>query len=528
MIDRTAPPIARYGFAVIAAGLGFWLRYILTPAFGDTGFPLIMFFPAILLSALYGGLGPGLLTTVLCAVAGTQFIQPMHPLSVSTIGNWIAVVVFLVIGAVISFSIHIIQKSWRSAQNQAAALRKSEELQAHLAAIVESSDDAVVSKNLHSIVQSWNKGAERIFGYTAEEMIGRSIEVIIPEDLKHEEGQFVDRIRRGEHIEHYETIRARKDGTRVPISLSLSPVKNKAGEIIGAAKIARDISEWKRAEEQIHRLNQHLEQRVQDRTRELEDANTQLVRQTQELVSINAELERFAYVASHDLQEPLRMVSSYSQLLAKRYKGKLDADADEFIKFTVSGAERMGQLIKDLLTYSRVGNPQGRQQDVDSEEVLDRALMNLKTAIDETGGVVTHGPLPTVFADPVQFGQLFQNLIGNALKFNASEPPRAHVSALLISGEPQSIYPYWQFAVTDNGIGIEAQYSERIFGAFQRLHTMAEYPGTGIGLALCKKIVEAHGGRIWLESTPRKGTTFYFTIPITQMREEREEGQFLQ
>jgi light-regulated signal transduction histidine kinase (bacteriophytochrome) len=305
----------------------------------------------------------------------------------------------------------------------------------------------------------------------------------------------------------------------------LSPIRNKAGEIIGAAKIARDISERKRAEEEIKWLNQQLEQRVWDRTRELEEANTQLVRRTQELVGVNAELERFAYVASHDLQEPLRMVSSYSQLLAKRYKGKLDADADEFIKFAVTGAERMRQLIKDLLTYSRVANPQGRQQDVDSEEALDRALMNLKTAIDETGGVVTHGPLPTVFADPVQLGQLFQNLIGNALKFNASKPPQAHVSALLISGEPQGIDPYWQFAVTDNGIGIEAQYSERIFGAFQRLHTMAEYPGTGIGLAICKKIVEAHGGRIWLESTPGKGTTFYFTIPITQVR---EEGQLLQ
>jgi PAS domain S-box-containing protein len=525
MLDRTLPVITRYGFAVIAAGLGFWLRDVLTPAFGDTGFPLIMFFPAILLSALYGGLGPGLLATVLCAVAGTQFIEPLHPLSVATIGNWVAVVVFLVIGAVISFSIHIMQKSRRSVQNQAAALRKSEELQAHLAAIVESSHDAVVSKDLHSIVQSWNKGAERIFGYTAEEMIGRSIEVIIPEDLRHEEGQFLDRIRRGEHIDHYETIRARKDGTRIPISLSLSPIKNKAGEIIGAAKIARDISDRKRAEEEIKWLNQQLEQRVWDRTRELEEANTQLVRRTQELVGVNAELERFAYVASHDLQEPLRMVSSYSQLLAKRYKGKLDADADEFIKFAVTGAERMRQLIKDLLTYSRVANPQGRQQDVDSNEVLDRALMNLKTAIDETGGVVTHGPLPTVFVDPVQLGQLFQNLIGNALKFNAGEPPQAHVSAVLISGESQGIDPYWQFAVTDNGIGIEAQYSERIFVAFQRLHTMAEYPGTGIGLAICKKIVEAHRGRIWLESTPGKGTTFYFTIPTTQVR---EEGQLLQ
>jgi PAS domain S-box-containing protein len=519
MLDRTPPLIARYGFAVIAAALGFLLRYILTPTFGDTGFPLIMFLPAILVSALYGGLGPGLLTTVLCAAAGAQFIQLLHPLTGSAIGNLSAVVVFLVTGVVISFSIPIIQQSRQSSQNHAAALRKSEELQAHLAAIVESSHDAVVSKNLHSIVQSWNKGAERIFGYTAEEMIGRSIEVIIPEDLKHEEAQFLDCIKRGEHIDHYETIRTRKDGTRVPISLSLSPVKNNAGQIIGAAKIARDISDSKRAEEEILRLNQQLEQRVWDRTRALEDANAQLTRQTQELASINAELERFAYVASHDLQEPLRMVSSYTQLLAKRYHGKLDADADDFIKFAVTGAERMRQLIKDLLTYSRVANPQGKQRSVDCEEVLRGVLTNLKTAIEETGAVVTHDPMPTVFADPVQLGQLLQNLIGNALKFNTSEPPRAHVSAVLLPSDNSDRGPFWQLGVTDNGIGIEPQYIERIFGAFQRLHTIAEYPGTGIGLAICKKIIEGQGGRIWVESTPGKGTTFYFTIPTTQVRE---------
>ena len=517
MFDRPPTPIARYGFAVIAAVLGFWLRYLFTPAIGETGFPLTMFFPAVLLSAMYGGLGPGLLTTGLCAVAGTQFMQPLHPLAVSTIGDWLAIAVFLVIGGVISLSTDIAQKSRRKAQSQAAALRKSEELQMHLAAIVESSHDAVVSKNLHSIVQSWNKGAERTFGYTADEMIGRSIEVIIPEDLKHEEGQFLDLIRRGEHIDHYETIRSRKDGTHIAISLSLSPVKNSAGEIIGAAKIARDMSDRKRAEEEIYRLNQQLEQRVRDRTRELEEANAQLVRQSQELVSINAELERFAYVASHDLQEPLRMVSSYSQLLAKRYQGKLDADADDFIKFTVSGAERMRQLIKDLLTYSRVVNRQRTSQCVDCEEVLRGVLTNLKTAIEETGGVLTHDPLPTVFADPVHLGQLFQNLIGNALKFNASKPPRAHVSAVLIPGEESGSGPFCQFAVTDNGIGIEPRYIERIFGAFQRLHTIAEYPGTGIGLAICKKIVEGQGGRIWVESTPGKGTTFKFTIPVPEV-----------
>jgi PAS domain S-box-containing protein len=399
------------------------------------------------------------------------------------------------------------------------ARQRAEELQAHLAAIVESSDDAVVSKDLHSIVRSWNKGAERIFGYTAEEMIGRSIETLIPADLDHEEAHVLDRIRRGERIEHYETIRVRKDGTRIPISLSVSPVRNAAGKVIGAAKIARDISEKKRAEEEIRRLNLQLEERVWERTRELQDANTELLQRTSELVAINAELERFAYVASHDLQEPLRIVSSYTQLLATRYEGKLDADADDFIKFAVGGAERMRQLIKDLLTYSRMGIRQRKPQEVDCEEVLRGALRNLKAAINETGGVVTHEPLPAVFGDPVQLGQLFQNLIGNALKFRRSESPQVHISAARMTGDKPGSRAYWQFSVKDNGIGIEPQYTERIFGAFQRLHTAAEYPGTGVGLAICKKIVEAHGGRIWVESTFGKGSTFKFTLPITEAGE---------
>jgi PAS domain S-box-containing protein len=220
----------------------------------------------------------------------------------------------------------------------------------------------------------------------------------------------------------------------------------------------------------------------------------------------NRELEQFAYVASHDLQEPLRMVSSFTQLLAKRYQGKLDKDADEFIAYVVAGAKRMQALINDLLTYSRVDTRGKSFEPIDSEAVFDQAIANLRVAIEEGEAVITHDPLPSLIADDSQIVQLFQNLLGNAIKFHGKEPPRIHVSAKQEGNE-------WVFSFRDNGIGIAPEYFDRIFVIFQRLHGREEYPGTGTGLAICKKIVERHGGRIWVESEPSKGSTFYFAIP---------------
>jgi light-regulated signal transduction histidine kinase (bacteriophytochrome) len=241
-------------------------------------------------------------------------------------------------------------------------------------------------------------------------------------------------------------------------------------------------------------------------------AEESLKEKTEELARSNRDLEQFAYVASHDLQEPLRMVTNYVQLLAKRYKGKLDPDADDFINFAVDGAIRMWKLINDLLTYSRVGTQAKGLKPTDCENVLKHSLDNLKIAIEENEAVITHDPLPTVMGDHLQLGQLFQNLIGNAIKFRGEEPPRIHISASRNGSG-------WTFSVRDNGIGIAPEYVERIFVIFQRLHNREEYPGTGIGLAICKKIVERHGGDIWVESEVGKGTTFYFTLQVSKVEQ---------
>ena len=245
---------------------------------------------------------------------------------------------------------------------------------------------------------------------------------------------------------------------------------------------ARDITERKRAEEAIARKAEALERS-------------------------NAELQQFAYVASHDLQEPLRTISSYVQLLHKRYQGQLDEDADDFIDFIVNAAERMQALIHDLLAYSRVGRREIQRLPVDATMVLERTLAGIETTLSAAGAEVTYDPLPTIKADPIQLSLLFQNLVSNGIKFHGKAAPRVHVSA---ERDGHS----WRFAVRDNGIGIKAVYQDRIFEVFRRLHSRSQYAGTGIGLAICKKIIERHGGRIWVESEVDKGATFFFTIPI--------------
>lgn len=255
------------------------------------------------------------------------------------------------------------------------------------------------------------------------------------------------------------------------------------------------LDDLNQSSEELKKAHDVLEIRVKERTAELARSN--------------AELEQFAYIASHDLQEPLRMVSSYVQLLERRYKGKLDLDADKFIAFASEGAVRMQRLINDLLAYSRVGTRGKSFEPVNLETVLAQALENLHLAIKERNATITHSPLPTAYGDSSQLTQVFQNLIDNAIKFCSEKSPRVHVSARLEGSECLC----W---VKDNGIGIASEYRDRLFLLFQRLHTRKEYPGTGLGLAICKRILERHGGQIWVESRPGEGSTFYFKIPTTQ------------
>jgi len=275
---------------------------------------------------------------------------------------------------------------------------------------------------------------------------------------------------------------------------------------------SRDILEVKVAERtaELVQSNRQLRDEMEERRR----AEEALQRRSEELTRSNAELEQFAYIASHDLQEPLRMISSYVQLLSRRYKGKLDEDADDFIGYASDGASRMQRLINDLLAYSRVGT-RGKDFEIDNlEKALTRATDNLHVVIKEQKASVTSDPLPAVYGDIGQLTQVFQNLLDNAIKFHGDEPPRVHVSSRTGEGE-------CTVAVTDNGIGIAPEFTNRLFVLFQRLHTRKEYPGTGLGLAICKRIVERHGGRIWVESQPGRGSTFFFTIKTTKREENR-------
>jgi PAS domain S-box-containing protein len=349
--------------------------------------------------------------------------------------------------------------------------------------LLEAVPDAMVMVNLAGKIVLLNVQAERKFGYRRDELLGQPVGNIIPEGFA--ERLIADAQRSPEEAlaqqigAGLELTGRRKDGSSFPIEIMLSPLESAEGILITAA--IRDISLRKQAE-----------------------AN--LLRKIEELKHSNEELDQFAYIASHDLQEPLRMVASYTQLLSRRYKGKLDADADQFIAFAVDGASRMQRLILDLLTFSRVGTNGRKLLETSSEDALQQALSNLRGAIEESGALVTHDPIPSVLADETQLTQLFQNLIGNGIKYQNPGVPRIHISAVR-NGNKR-----WTFSVEDNGLGIAPQHFDRIFDMFQRLHKREEFPGTGIGLAICKKIVDRHGGTISVASQLGQGSTFSFAL----------------
>ena len=353
-----------------------------------------------------------------------------------------------------------------------------------LAAIVDSSDDAIVSKDLTGIIKTWNRGAEIMFGYSAEEAVGQSIIMIVPQDRLAEEYEVLARVRQGLSVEHYETLRRRKDGTLIPISLTVSPIRDGAGTIVGASKIARDLST-------LRAYATTLEQTVRDRTAALEAANTQL--------------ETFAYSVSHDLRAPLRGMHGLAQILLEDYGPRLDDAGRGYARSIVSEANVLDQLIQDLLAYSRLTRVDTALEDVNSGDAVEMAIHNLQHDIAKAQAAITIEPgLPTVRATGAVLIQVLTNLISNAIKFGGARP-QVRVRAECEGGRAR----LW---IEDCGIGIDPKHHERIFRAFERLHTTERYEGTGIGLAIVRRGVERLGGRVGVESAEGAGSRFWIEL----------------
>ena len=510
-----------------------------------------------------------------------------------------------------------------------------------LAAIVQYTEVPIVSKDLKGNILTWNRGAEKVYGYTAEEVIGKNISILIPHGEKNEIPELIDKVLTEEKIVNYETKRRRKDGTIIPVSINLSLIKSELIEIIGVSNISYDITEFKNAEEKLKTYGIHLEELVKNRTAELEaaknkaEAMAEALRKSEEqlrfitenvpvglgisriddskilyanpayqeilgyspgelinqygrnlfysksdrekavnelkkqgflkdyvlkfkrkdgsivwvsisakfidyanepvvmgtvtdiseriqseeelrksklalfklnddLTRSNKELLQFAYLSSHDLQEPLRTISTFTQLLSERYHDKFDAEGQQFVHYIVDSSMRMTALLHDLLIYSRAGTNPFKHTGVDFNKIIEKVVHKFRSRIQEINAEVSSDKLPTVIGDEDQLQQLLQDLVWNALKF-CNSTPKIHISA---KEEPGN----YLFSIKDNGIGIDPQYADRIFQIFQRLVDRHEYSGTGMGLAVSKRIVERHGGKIWFESQPGEGTTFYFTI----------------
>lgn len=472
-----------------------------------------------------------------------------------------------------------------------------------LGAIVDSTDDAISSQDLNGIVTSWNKGAEHLMGYTSEEMIGTSVMRLVPEEHRDEAIDIMERVRRGESIDLYETVRRHKDGRMIDVSVMISPMRNSQGEIVGASRIARDITERRNAQRALQDSEARFRQlansmpqmvfstsadgftdyynqrwyeftgddrnvfgpisweplvhpddlpvlhqgwmdafrrgetfkyqlRLRDRKENrwrwfmgaavpARDEHGNVVRwygsttdideqkrREEELRRANQDLEQFAFSASHDLQEPLRTIMIYSELLMFRHGDRFEGESREFLEFLRNAASRMELLVRDLLAYTQVSRIEAPHERTDAGEALAAALENLQGTVEEGGAQVSAGPLPSLPVDSTHLRQLFQNLVGNAVKYRSPHRiPEVRIEA-------QRRNESWVFSVKDNGIGISPEYKEHIFGLFKRLHSGAEYSGTGIGLAICQRIVERYNGRIWVESEPGEGSTFYFSLPV--------------
>jgi PAS domain S-box-containing protein len=362
-----------------------------------------------------------------------------------------------------------------------------------LAAIVESADDAVYTKDLDGNVTSWNPGAQRIFGFRPADIVGRSIMMLVPEGLHGDELGILDRIGRGEKVEHYETRRLRNDGSEIEISITVSPLRDPSGRVVGASTISRDVTARRRSEIEIRRLNEDLERRVRERTAQLEKTIQ--------------ELNTFAYSVAHDLRAPLRSMAGFGTLLMEEFGEALGPDGRDYVRRINQAVGRMDRLTHELLGYERLSRDQVPISDVDLDELFADVLRDLGQEISERRALVLQeGPLGLARGNGLVLRQVLSNLIGNAIKFVA---PGVRAQVRISASEEGGRV---RVCIRDNGIGIEAQYLEKIFGLFERLHTQEVYPGTGVGLAIAKRAVERCGGQVGVESTPQAGSTFWFEL----------------
>ncbi|MCZ2077549.1 MAG: PAS domain-containing protein [Bryobacterales bacterium] len=604
---RTA--VRRYSAALLLVTAASLLRLGLDPILVDKG-PYLVFLPAAAAAAWYGGLGPGLLATLLGAIGALAFaVAPAFSIRPETRADWLALALFLIFGVFVSALTEKLHRTKRRALDAEASERRQRLLsQQTLAGI----GDAVLSTDVVGRIEFMNAIAEQLTGWTMDDARGRPVRQVFQianEYTGAPAGDPITRVLQEGIIAGLanHTVLIKRDGSRIPIDDSGAPIRDESGNLIGAVLVFRDIAERRRAEQERERLIRELSEtrdiirsvfrkapvglalcdldlrftrvnealvemtglpmeahigktidellpglpaEVTEAMRQVRETGTPFHHESEgetpaapgkrrtwdihyypirvddhiagigavfqeitekkaweaELELANDNLKQFAYAASHDLQEPLRMITSYTQLLKKRYYDKLDSDGREFLDFVMDGANRMRTLLEALRDYWRASKDGEEPATVDCNAALETALGNLRASLAETGAVITHGDLPKVVAHEAPLVQIFQNLIGNALKYQSEAQPQVHISA---SGHGAQCV----FSVRDNGIGIDKKQLPKLFGAFRRLHG-SKYPGTGMGLALCRKIVERYGGKIWVDSESNKGSTFYFTLPL--------------
>jgi PAS domain S-box-containing protein len=381
--------------------------------------------------------------------------------------------------------------------------KQAEKLLTEYAAIIESTDDAIVGKTLDGIVTSWNKGAERMLGYRASEVMGHSIDDLIPEERQGEELKILEEIRRGVSIRHFETTRRCKDGRLINVSITVSPLKNLQGDIVGASKIARDITEQKKNEDQLREYREHLEELVSERTAQLENANK--------------ELEAFSYSISHDLRAPLRHIDGFLGLLKAKEAETADDKSRHYMDTIADAAKRMGELVDDLLSFLRLGRRKMTSESVDLGGLLQEVIPEFEAQTTQREIDWDIGKLPVVMGDRAMLRVVLVNLISNAVKFTQKRP-KAEIQIGYLPGEKKDTVIF----VRDNGAGFDMQYVHKLFGVFQRLYGSDEFGGTGIGLANVRRIISRHGGRTWAEGKVDGGATFYFSLPRSSSSRTKE------